>query len=190
MPLNHVSKYAQLTDKQFRLIGQVVVEWANIEFLQKIILSRLLLSPEFLSRTYTDLISAARLQDGLKEAISIHHHRYQASIINEDLLKEIEQLNNDIARVRAYRNRIAHFCWTRSNDEEIFGTNFSSGLLGSKKDKKSDSIVRNKELEDLYKESYNLVESMEQLIDRIPEVDEEKLAKWVKAEQVVPPDRQ
>jgi len=65
VPLNHVSKYARLTDKHFRLIGQVAVEWANIEFLQKIILSRLLLSPEFPSRIYTDLISAARLQDGL-----------------------------------------------------------------------------------------------------------------------------
>jgi hypothetical protein len=74
VPLNHVSKYARLTDKHFRLIGQVVVEWANIEFLQKIILSRLLLSPEFPSRIYTDLISAARLQNGLGEAISIHRH--------------------------------------------------------------------------------------------------------------------
>ncbi len=186
MPLNHVSKYAQLTDKQFKLIGQVVVEWTNIEFLQK---SCLLLFPEFLSRVYTDLISAARLQDGLKDAMSIHRQRYQASVINKDLLKEIEQVNNNIARVRAHRNRIAHFCWTRSNDEEIFGTNFSSGLPGSKKDKKSDSIFKNRELEDLYRESYELVESTEKLIARIPEVGEEQFVKWVKAEQGVPPDR-
>jgi hypothetical protein len=48
VPLNHASRFSELTDDQFKLIGQIVVEWANIEFLQKIILSRLLLSPDFL----------------------------------------------------------------------------------------------------------------------------------------------
>ena len=189
MSLNHTSKYAQLTDDQFRLIGKIVVEWANVEFLQKTLLSRLLFSPDFLSRSYTDLISAARIEEAIKDAVSIHRHRYRASVINEDVLKEIERIENKVTQVRAHRNRVSHFCWTRSNDEEIFGTNFSSGLPDSQKHKKSYSVVKNTELEYLCRESYNLVESMERLIDRIPQIDEEKLAKWIKAEQPVAPDR-
>lgn len=92
MPLNHTSQFAELTDEQFKLIGKIVVEWANIEFLQKLILSRLLFSAEFISRTYTDRMSAVRVQDAIKEAVDLHHQRYRANIISENILSEIESV--------------------------------------------------------------------------------------------------
>jgi len=33
MPINHGSKYSELTEAQSGLIGRLVVEWSNIEFL-------------------------------------------------------------------------------------------------------------------------------------------------------------
>lgn len=40
MSLNHVSQYSQLTDQHFQAIGELVVEWSNIEFLLRSVLTR------------------------------------------------------------------------------------------------------------------------------------------------------
>jgi len=60
MPLNHTSKYSDLTPDQFTLIGKVIIEFSNIEFMLGVILSRLLITPEFLGRTYTDQMNFAK----------------------------------------------------------------------------------------------------------------------------------
>jgi hypothetical protein len=52
MPLNHTSEYAELTNEQFALIGRLVIEWSNIEFLLGVLLSRLLFMPEFVGRVW------------------------------------------------------------------------------------------------------------------------------------------
>jgi len=183
MPLNHTSQFAELTDEQFKLIGKIVVEWANVEFMQKTILSKLLFSAEFISRTYTDRMSAERIQNAIKESVDLHRHRYNGKIISDDILSEIEKVNDEVHDARAHRNRFAHFCWSRSTDEEIFGTNFSAGLPGSKKYRKSDIVITNKELEQLYKESYDLVDKINQLIEKLPEIEENDLIKSPKTEQ-------
>lgn len=79
MPLNHTSQYSELTQAQYAALGKAVVEWVNVEFLLGVLLSRLLATPEFLSRTYTDSISAVRLQGAIAEAVEIHRVRYIAS---------------------------------------------------------------------------------------------------------------
>ena len=117
MPLNHTSKYAELTDEQFALIGRLVVEWSNIEFLLGVLLSRLLFTPEFLGRVYTDEMNANRVQDALKKALNIHRHRYGSRILSTETLDEIVQLNVDGGKSRKLRNKFAHLCWSRSNDE-------------------------------------------------------------------------
>lgn len=75
MPLNHTSEYSQLTNAQYAELGKAVVEWANVEYLLGVLLSRLLGTPEFLARTYTASISAVRLQDAIAEAVEIHRIR-------------------------------------------------------------------------------------------------------------------
>ncbi|ACN17030.1 hypothetical protein HRM2_39720 [Desulforapulum autotrophicum HRM2] len=184
MSLNHTSKFAELTNEQFQLIGKIVVEWANIEFLQKQILSRLLFSPEFISRTYTDRMSAVKVQESIKESIALHRNRYRANIVNEEILHEIERVNEEVHNARAHRNKFAHFCWFRSTDEEICGTNFSAGLPESKKGKKSFITINNTELNRLYKESYNLVDKINKLIDKLPEIEEETLTRITLTEQL------
>jgi len=186
MPLNHTSQFAELTDEQFKLIGKIVVEWANIEFLQKLILSRLLFSAEFVSRTYTDRMTAVKIQDAINESVDLHRHRYGANIVSEDILSDIEKVNKEVDNARIHRNKFAHFCWTRSTDEEIFGTNFSAGLPGSKKYRKSDIVITNKELDQLYKESYDLVDKINQLIEKLPVIEEEDFIRSQKTEQVGP----
>ena len=81
-------------------------------------------------------------------------------------------MNEEVHKARTHRNKFAHFCWTRSTDEEIFGTNFSAGLP-----------ERNKELEQLYKESFDLVDKINQILEKLPEMEEEDLARNVKTEK-------
>ena len=65
MPLNHTSIYAELTEDHFIAIGKLVIEWSNIEFLLGVLLSRLLITPEYLGRTYTDELNALKIKNAI-----------------------------------------------------------------------------------------------------------------------------
>lgn len=66
MPLNHTSQCAELTEEQYAALGKAVVEWANIEELLGAVIGRLLATPDFLARSFTDSMSAVRVQDVLR----------------------------------------------------------------------------------------------------------------------------
>jgi len=174
MPLNHTSKYAELTDEQFALIGKLVIEWSNIEFLLGVLLSRLLFTPEFLGRTYSDEMSAARIQSALKKALDIHRHRYGSRVIPTETLDEILQLNADIEQFRGLRNRFSHFCWSRSNDDEIFGSGLSGFFPPSKRIDKDSMTITVSELKEAYRNAYQLVERLSGIIRQLHEINEEE----------------
>lgn len=174
MPLNHTSKYAELTDEQFALIGKLVIEWSNIEFLLGALLSRFLFTPEFLGRVYSDEMNASRIQDALKKALDIHRHRYDSRIIPTEILDEILQLSADIEKFRGLRNRFSHFCWSRSNDEEIFGSGLSGFVPPNKRLDKDSMEISVSELKGAYRNAYQLVERLSDVIQRLPEIDEEE----------------
>jgi len=174
VPLNHTSKFSELTNRQFEVIGRLVVEWSNIEFLLGVLLSRLLFTPEFLGRVYTDKLTASRLQSGLRKALQIHMHRYQHRVLAENDAQEIVALNSEIERIRGKRNKFSHFCWCRSNDEEIFGSGLSGFVPPAKELKKDSMVVSVQELEELYKQSYSLVDRLSAVVARIPAIDEER----------------
>ena len=172
MPLNHSSKFSELTDEHFKLIGKITVEWSNIELLLRVLLARLLFTPEFLARTYTDHITAAKLQEAIIEASNIHRCRYQYKIISEATIQTILQINEQISQLRSSRNKFAHFCWMRSNDNEVFGTNFSGGIPNGKKHKKSFISYTVAELEDFYRKAYAVVDELLKIKDNLPEAEE------------------
>lgn len=180
MPLNHTSKYAELTDEQFALIGRLVVEWSNIEFLLGILLSRLLFTPEFLGRVYSDEMNASRVQAALKKALDIHRHRYGSRIVPPETLDVIVQLNADIEKFRGLRNRFSHFCWSRSNDEEIFGCALSGFVPPSKRLDKDSMVVSVSELKEAYLNAYQLVERLSGVIQSLPEADENESLKQLR----------
>lgn len=175
MPLNHTSKYAALTDAQYVAIGKVVVEWANIEQLLAALLARLLLTPDFLARTFTDPLMAVRLQESIKEAVAIHITRYDARLISRDTLDEISAVNSSITTLRASRNKIAHFCWFRQSDEVMFGTSFAGGIPTEKSEKKENALLSLVELAEMNEQSFNLVEQLIALLVKVPEIDEDRL---------------
>lgn len=177
MPLNHSSQYAELTDEHYKAIGKIVVEWANIEFLLAVLLSRLLVTPEFLARSYTDHISAVKLQDAIKEGVEIHKQRYGCKLITKEEQDEIILINNQITELRAVRNKFAHFCWTRSSDEEIFGTNLSGGVPTSKKHKRGNVTFTVSELSKFHKKAYEIVELLSSLTQRLPQMSEDDLTR-------------
>jgi hypothetical protein len=175
VPLNHTSQYSELTDTQYAAIGKAVVEWANVEFLLGVLLSRLLATPEYLSRTYTESISAARLQSAIAEAVEIHRVRYGHRLVPEQILLEIVQVNSLVTAIRGVRNKIAHFCWVRSHDEELFGTSFRGGVPSKKKERRDHAVLTSQELAQLNNQTHSLVEQLIQLIAKLPAVSEESL---------------
>ena len=174
MPLNHTSKYAELTDEQFVLIGRLVIEWSNIEFLLGVLLSRLLFTPDFLGRVYSDEMNISRIQGALKKALDIHKRRYGSRIVPTKTLDEIMQLNADIEKLRGLRNRLSHFCWSRSNDEEIFGSGLSGVVPQSKRLDKDSMNVSVSELKEAYRYAYQIVDHLSGIIQRLPEIDEDE----------------
>jgi hypothetical protein len=189
MPLNHTSIYAELTDRHFRLIGKIVVEWSNIEFLLGVLLSKLLVTPEFLARSYTNHMSTVKLQEATKKGIEIHRKRYGCKLISEQELDKVIALNNRITKLRATRNKFAHFCWSRSNDDEIFGTNFSGGVPNRKQDRSGNVTYTVVELEEFNDEAYKIVDELSDIANSLPELEEEglsrKLMRHPKASRVI-----
>jgi hypothetical protein len=174
MPLNHTSQYAQLTDRQFELLGRAVVEWANLEFLLGCLLNRLLHTPEFLGRTYTDQLTSSRIEAAIREAIEIQRIRYDCRIVSEATLKDALSLLARIQAMRTLRNKIAHFCWSRSTDDEIFGTSFSGGLPGSAKHERSYVLLTTADLEQAHQSFAAIVDELQRVVSSIREVTEEQ----------------
>lgn len=172
MPLNHTSIYAELTEDHFIAIGKLVIEWSNIEFLLGVLLSRLLITPEYLGRTYTDELNALKIKNAINNAVEIHKYRYQCKIISDNELIEVSEINVRADKLRTLRNKFAHFCWTRVSDEEIFGTSFSGKIPKSKKNAKDFIKLKLSELVDAYNEAYEIVDKLTELIRRLPQLEE------------------
>lgn len=170
MPLNHTSKHAELTDAQFLLIGKLTVEFSNIEFLLGQVLCRLLITPSFLGRTYTDRMNASALIEKIKNAIDIHRRRYGFSIISEELCSRVLEITSKTARIRLIRNKFAHYCWCRNDDETIFGTGFSSAQIDFKKPDNDCILISNSEIEEMYQAAYKIVELLEDTLKKLPEL--------------------
>jgi hypothetical protein len=183
MPLNHASIFSELTDNHFKLIGEIVVEWSNIEFLLGSLLSKLLVTPEYLARSYTDHMSAVKLQEAIKEGVEIHRNRYGCQLIGENELDEIISLNNRITNLRVMRNKFTHFCWCRSNDDEIFGTKFSGGITNSKKEISDNITYKVTDLEDFHTEAYKIVDRLSEIVWALPEIEEDGLLKKITRRQ-------
>ena len=175
MLLNHTSEFTALTEAQYAAVGKAVVEWANIEYLLGVVLTRLLATPEFLGRTYTDSMSAARLQDAIIEAVEIHRVRYGLRLVGEPLLNEIAKVNGEITSLRVTRNKIAHFCWCRSTDEELFGTNFAGGVTSPKKERRDSAVLSSTALAELHTKTFAIVEQLMSIVTRLPRITEESL---------------
>ena len=175
MPLNHVSRYSELTDYQYMALGKVVVEWANIEFLLGVLLGRLLATPEFLARTYTESMAAVRLQDAITQAIEIHKVRYRCKLIPKDHLIEIAAINSSVVSLRISRNKIAHYCWSRSSDDEMFGTKFAGGVPTSKSERRNCGMLRLSDLSSLHRDACLVVDRLNTVISALPSFEEEQL---------------
>lgn len=177
MPINHTSKYSQLTDEQFNLIGKIVVEWANVEVLLGELLSRLLFTPDFLGRVYSDAMSAHEIQEALLKALEIHRYRYGNQIISFKAMEEIKKINAEIKELRSFRNKISHFCWSRSSDGSICGTS-ASGHIPTKKREEKDFITMSVQRLNKYcVDTYNIVERLSDITNKLPKVAEQTIAK-------------
>lgn len=173
MPLNHTSRYSELTAEQFEILGRIFVEWSNIEFLLGVLLSRLLFTPEFLGRVYSDEISVSRIQSAIKKAMEIHERRYGYAIVQRDVLNEILGIAKEVETLRGLRNRFAHFCWCRMNDNEIFGSGLSGSIPSQKRINKDYMTMTVTNLRTAYRTAYGLVDRLTAVIRRLPEMDEE-----------------
>lgn len=186
MPLNHTSTYAELTPSQSEILGRFVTEWSNIEHLLGELLGRLLFTPPFLSRVYADALGANQIQEAISKAVLIHRARYTCDVIPHDILDKIDGYKEPLNRLRGMRNRFAHFCWARSNDDEIFGTGFSSFLPGDGRHDKDVRTVTLEELRQAHTDAWNLVKEMDALIAALPKLSEDDALSFFKKLRAVP----
>ena len=178
--ISHTSKFTELTDEQLKLLGTITVEWSNVEFLLGVLLSRLLYTPEFLSRTYTGSLSAYKTMDAIRESLEIHKFRYAQKTINTEMSDKIINVIESADKLRATRNRVSHFCWSRSHDNEVFGTRLSGGVPSPKKERKNVSVLSNQELSDVGTNIHEVVENLMLLVKELPEIKEEDAIQLVK----------
>jgi len=178
--LNH-TKYSDLTSEQYELLGKAFVEWSNIEFLLGVLLSRLLFTPEFLGRTYSDEMTAVGLESAIRNALEIHRNRYRSSVISSELDERIMQLMATAATCRVRRNRFAHFSWMRRNDGEIFGAKMSGRLPSPNRNGES-VIVSLEELKDNHVTAHRLVDDLRSLLGQLPKIEEERNLKLPRSE--------
>ncbi|MDO6803928.1 hypothetical protein Q4595_15870 [Wenyingzhuangia sp. 1_MG-2023] len=172
MPINHTSKRSQLTSKQFELIGKLMVEFSNLDYLLGTLLNRLLITPQFLGLTYTDQMMATKKIIAIENAIEIHLKRYDCRIFSEDILKQSLKIIREIKGFKSLRNKFAHYCWSRWSDEKIFGTQMTGKMPNLEKTNKDSITITNSELIKQYEKSYNLVENLEKILEQIPVFEE------------------
>ncbi|WP_140419886.1 hypothetical protein [Achromobacter denitrificans] len=173
MPFSHSSPYAQLTPRQQACIGRFVTEWANAEFYLGILLGRLLGTPEYLARTYTDFLGAVQIQQAITQALEIHHHRYGDRLIQEALAKEVAGLSRRIDKLRSLRNKFAHYYWMRNTDEGMYGTPLSGASPYSKRGSRSDIETTVAEIDSAHDELFAVNSRLEEIVAEIPAVPEE-----------------
>jgi hypothetical protein len=159
------------------LLGRFIIEWSNIEFLLGEVLGRLLFTPPFLSRVFADELSAFRFQSALEKAVSIQRVRYNCSVVSPETLDKIDALREPLNRLRGMRNRFSHFCWARSNDDEVFGTGFSAFLPHDKRHEKDFRVISVAELKAAHEEAWKLVDEISALLKSLPECTEEEMLK-------------
>ena len=172
MPFNHTSKYSELTDKQFELIGKLLLEFSNLDYLIGILLNRLLITPEYLGLTYNDQLTVMKKIIALENAIELHRHRYDYRIISEQTLNDLTELVEKIKGIKTLRNKFAHNLWSRWSDDKIFGTKLSGKIIDHKKPNRDSITITNSELKKHYEQAYELVEKANNLLDIIPKFEE------------------
>ena len=171
MPVNHYTKYNELPDHHYSLIGKVMVEFSNIDTLLSILLTRLLLSPDFLGRSYTDQLTISRTINAIKQALDVHFYRYNNKFISEEKSGHIRDVLKSVEEVQKVRNKFAHHNVGRHLDG-ISLINFS-GKPPNEKDPTSNYTVMSEEsLKNLYTNAYGIVEVLRKITETIREVDE------------------
>ena len=172
MPFNHTSKSSKLTDKQFELIGKLLLEFSNLDYIIGILLNRLLITPEYLGLTYNDQLTVMNKITALENAIELHRHRYDYRIIPEPILNDLTELVQKVKGIKTLRNKFAHNLWSRWSDEKIFGTKLTGKLVNYKKPNRDSITITNTELNKHYEQAYELVEKASDLLDVIPKFEE------------------
>jgi|SRR5882762_2600452 len=144
-----------------------------MEFFLGLLLSRLLFTPEFLGRTYSDEMSAVRIESAISNALDMHEHRYNHAVVSGQQIVAICALLKEVARCRALRNKFAHYLWMRVTDEEITGHKMSGKPATTKKD--SDSLKMSiAEIAKAHTDSYALVKRLSEIVIAIPSVPEKR----------------
>jgi hypothetical protein len=177
MTLNHLNRYTELTDGQFQLIGKIIIEYSNIDFNMDVIFCRLLMITDMSGRYVTNRMNTSSVIDQIKNVLKLHKYRYQNKIVNENMSSSIEELLKHINDNRNYRNKFAHFCWSRQSDETIFGIGLN-GIVNYDKNGeiKDDALVLSlTELNEIYTSTYDLVNESSTIIENLPEIKEETI---------------
>lgn len=164
MPLNHSSRYADLTEEQYACVGKIMVESSNLEHLVARLLVRLTGSPDFLGLSLTNRLSAMWRLRALQTLVDVHRRQYNCRFVDSAVLDKIHQAQGEIDSLRIDRNKFAHYCWCRQDDDTIFGIKFTGKQPDVRKPNRDSVVFTLTELENMITEMKDLVERMEALL--------------------------
>lgn len=166
---------SKLTDDQYSLLGKILIEFSQIEFLLNSILTKLLITPQFLGRTYTDKLTANSVILAIENAIEIHERRYRYKLVSEKKCRELSSILSQIKGTKTIRNKFAHYVWFRQTDDKIFGSKMDGKIFDAAKRNKNSVSYTNNQLKSQFILAEGLTNKLMGIYEELPTFEEEMI---------------
>ena len=119
--LTFIPDHDRLNDEQLRAIGRVATTWSVLERVLGILLSRLVMAPEFPAAAITKDLSLDNQIKAIKTLLSLHLERYHQTVVTPGVEQIIANMIPDFFQLKEKRNVLTHTVWFRMGSDEISG---------------------------------------------------------------------
>lgn len=161
------SEYSELTDRQFQLIGRLIIEFSNLETLLLILLNNLLLSVNNLKGVHFGQSTTHHLITEIEATLVINSYQYKYEIIPLDLSKRISEKISEIKNIKTIRNKLTHYSWKKYEDNKIIGVRQTSDIPSIKKPKVDTFVLSENKLENEVIRIQCLAENIENFLKEL-----------------------
>jgi hypothetical protein len=114
------------TELQFARIGRIHVTWAITEKLLQSILSRLGFAPDWPGGALSDPLIFEHRLGAIDALIEIHRVQFGCHYVSAAECDQIVGLRKSLAKLRPFRNRLAHWVVFRDSDDRVGVARFAT----------------------------------------------------------------
>jgi hypothetical protein len=116
-----IPEHDRLNAEQLQAIGRIATTWSVLERVLGILLSRLMMAPEFSASALTKDLSLDNQIKAIKSLLSLHIERYHRSIVTPGLEEVISNMIPDFFALKEKRNSLTHTVWFAMGKDKISG---------------------------------------------------------------------